>query len=500
MYLLGYDIGSSSIKAALVEASTGSAIAVAQFPDKEMEIIAHEPGWAEQHPETWWENLCQATRKLLQSTNIDPHEISGIGIAYQMHGLVLVDKDQKVLRPSIIWCDSRAVQIGDKAYNDLGADRCLQHLLNSPGNFTASKLKWVKDHEPELFEQVHKIMLPGDYIAMRLTGEINTTVSGLSEGMFWDFKNNQVAEFLLEYYGIDSGTIPEIVPAFSNQGALKSEVVDLLGLKPGILVGYRAGDQPNNAMSLNVLKPGEVAATGGTSGVVFGVVDRPVYDPEMRVNGFAHVNHQTDHPSVGILLCINGAGIQYSWIKQHMAAKDDTYQDMERMASEVPVNSEGLRVIPFGNGSERMLGNKNVGSHLINLQLNRHGASHVYRATLEGIAFSFAYGIEILIEMGLSVEVMKVGNDNLFQSPIFSTTIASLVNCEIQVMETTGAIGAAKAAGIAAGAYRSIEEALGETRVIETFAAAGNTESYLQGFAQWKSDLEHLIRSSPPAA
>ncbi|TDI64754.1 MAG: hypothetical protein E2O88_10995 [Bacteroidetes bacterium] len=242
MYLLGYDIGSSSIKAALVEASTGSAIAVAQFPDKEMEIIAHEPGWAEQHPETWWENLCQATRKLLQSTNIDPHEISGIGIAYQMHGLVLVDKDQKVLRPSIIWCDSRAVQIGDKAYNDLGADRCLQHLLNSPGNFTASKLKWVKDHEPELFEQVHKIMLPGDYIAMRLTGEINTTVSGLSEGMFWDFKNNQVAEFLLEYYGIDSGTIPEIVPAFSNQGALKSEVVDLLGLKPGILVGYRAGD------------------------------------------------------------------------------------------------------------------------------------------------------------------------------------------------------------------------------------------------------------------
>ncbi len=495
MYLLGYDIGSSSIKAALVESESKSVVALVQHPENEMEIISHQEGWAEQHPETWWEHLCQATRKLLQSTNIDLHEIGGIGIAYQMHGLVLVDKDQQVLRPSIIWCDSRAVEIGDQAFNDLGADQCLPHLLNSPGNFTASKLKWVKDHEPGLFEKIHKIMLPGDYIAMRLTGEICTTVSGLSEGMFWDFENNQVAEFLLKYYGIDSGTIPEIVPAFSNQGVLKNEMADLLGLKPGIPVGYRAGDQPNNAMSLNVLKPGEVAATGGTSGVVFGVVDRPVYDPEMRVNGFAHVNHQIDHPSVGILLCINGAGIQYSWMKKHLAAEKTTYRDMERMASEVPVNSEGLRVIPFGNGAERMLGNRNVGSHLINLQLNRHGASHVYRATLEGIAFGFAYGIEVLKEMGLSVAVMKVGNDNLFQSPIFSTSVASLVNCEIQVMETTGAVGAAKAAGIAAGAYKSIEEALGETRVIETFTAAGEMGPYQQGYVLWKSDLERLLKA-----
>ena len=495
MYLLGYDIGSSSIKAALVEVESKAVVVSTQYPETEMEIISHQLGWAEQHPENWWENLCQATRKLLQSTNIDPHEIGGIGIAYQMHGLVLVDKDQKVIRPSIIWCDSRAVQIGDEAFNDLGADQCLPHLLNSPGNFTASKLKWVKDHEPELFEQVHKILLPGDYIAMRLTGEISTTVSGLSEGMFWDFKNNRIADFLLEYYGIDPQTIPEIVPTFSYQGSLQDHVADLLGLKSGIPVGYRAGDQPNNAMSLNVLKPGEVAATGGTSGVVFGVVDSPVYDPEMRVNGFAHVNHQIDHPSVGILLCINGAGIQYSWMKQHLAGEKTSYQDMERMASKVPVNSEGLRVIPFGNGAERMLGNRNVGSHLINLQLNRHGASHLYRATLEGIAFSFAYGIEVLKEIGLSVAVMKVGNDNLFQSPIFSTSVASLVNSEIQVMETTGAVGAAKAAGIAAGAYKSIEEALGETRIVETFVTSGDTEAYQQGFVQWKSDLEHLMRN-----
>ncbi len=495
MYLLGFDIGSSSIKVALVEAKSKSVVAFAQYPETEMEIISHQEGWAEQNPETWWENLCKATRKLLQNTSINPHNIGGIGIAYQMHGLVLVDKHQQVLRPSIIWCDSRAVQIGADAFRNLGVDQCLPHLLNSPGNFTASKLKWVKDHEPELFEQIDKIMLPGDYIAMRFTGEICTTVAGLSEGMFWDFKNNQIAQFLLDYYQIDSQVIPDVVPTISDQGKLKAEVADLLGLKAGIPVGYRAGDQPNNAMSLNVLKPGEIAATGGTSGVVFGIVEHPVYDPKMRVNGFAHVNHQAEHPSIGLLLCINGAGIQYSWMKQYLATKEHTYQDTERLASEVPVNSEGLRIIPFGNGAERMLGNVNVGSQVTNLQLNRHGASHMYRATLEGIAYSFAYGIEVLKEMGLSVAVMKVGNDNLFQSRIFSTTLASLVNSEIQVMETTGAVGAAKAAGIAAGAYDSIEEALGQTKVIETFSAAADTEQYQQGFSLWKSDLEHLMKN-----
>lgn len=494
MYLLGYDIGSSSIKAALVESDSRSAIKVVQSPSDEMEIIAHQAGWAEQDPEVWWHNLCQATRNLLQSTDVDPKDIRGIGIAYQMHGLVLVDKHQKALRPSIIWCDSRAVEIGDRAFDELGKDKCLSHLLNSPGNFTASKLKWVKDNEPEIFEKIHKFMLPGDYIAMRLTGEICTTVSGLSEGIMWDFKKNHTADFLFDYYGLNKETIPEINPTFSNQGVLLEEAAGLLGLKKGIPVGYRAGDQPNNALSLNVLKPGEIAATGGTSGVVFGVVDRPVFDPETRVNGFAHVNHHRKHPSVGILLCINGAGIQYSWLKQNFGYRKTTYQDMETLAMEVAVGSEGLRVIPFGNGAERMLGNRNIGTHLINLQLNRHGNAHVVRATLEGIAFAFAYGIEILKEIGLSVEIIKVGNDNLFQSGIFSTTVATLADCQIQMMKTTGAVGAAKAAGVAAGAYTSVEEALGETRIIETYAAAESAEAFQENFELWKSDLNRIIK------
>ncbi len=493
MYLLGYDIGSSSIKAALVDSSTGKTIGIAQYPESEMDIISRQQGWAEQQPELWWENVGHATKKLLAESGTKPGDIQGIGISYQMHGLVLVDKDQHVLRPSIIWCDSRAVEVGNMAFKDLGEEKCLRHLLNSPGNFTASKLKWVKDNEPNLYEKIDKAMLPGDYIAMKMTGEINTTISGLSEGMFWDFENKDVARFLMENYGISENLIPEIVPTFSNQGTLTVEAAAFLGLKSGIPIGYRAGDQPNNAMSLNVLNPGEVAATGGTSGVVYGVVDQPVIDPQTRVNSFAHVNYTKEESRIGVLLCVNGAGIQYSWIRQMLASDNLSYTDMERMVSSVAVNSDGLRIIPFGNGAERMLQNKDVGGHMVNIQFNRHSKAHFYRAALEGIAYSFIYGVEVMQGMGLNTNVMRVGNDNLFQSKAFSTTIASILDCEIEMIETTGAVGAAKAAGLATGIYASATEAFTDVKVIETYHAEGQKETYRNGYETWKNDLKRIL-------
>ncbi|MCB0554719.1 MAG: carbohydrate kinase [Phaeodactylibacter sp.] len=494
MLLLGYDIGSSSIKAALVEAGAGQAIGVVQHPETEMEIIARQPGWAEQHPEVWWDNLCLATKKLLQQHRVDVAEIKGIGIAYQMHGLVLVDKEHQVLRPSIIWCDSRAVEIGNQAFEAIGSKQCLTHLLNSPGNFTASKLKWVKDNEPQVYERIHKAMLPGDYIAMKLTGEIRTTTSGLSEGILWDFQKDELAKLVLEHYQIDSNLFPPAVPSFSFQGKLSEEAARATGLKAGTAVGYRAGDQPNNALSLNVFRPGEVAATGGTSGVVYGIVDEPVYDPLSRVNGFAHVNHEKDKPRIGILLCINGAGIQYGWVKNQMALEGAHYNDMERIAASTPIGADGLRIIPFGNGAERMLGNLNPGGQANNLQFNRHSRAHFYRASLEGIAFAFAYGIGILKEMGLGLDIIRVGNDNLFQSRIFSTTISSLVDSHIEVISTTGAIGAAKAAGVAIGAYASIEEAMGNNEVVLTYEPASDNGAYGQAYQAWLGDLKKLIQ------
>lgn len=492
-YLIGFDIGSSSIKAALVNADTREIVQVTQYPETEMSVISQFPGWAEQQPETWWDNVCKASRLLINKSGVNAAAIKSIGISYQMHGLVLLGENNEVLRPAIIWSDSRAVEIGRKAFADLGEEKCYSHLLNSPGNFTLSRLKWILDNEPEVYSKLKKFVLPGDYIAMKMTGEVCTTISGISEAILWDFKQEEIAHFLLDYFGIDQRKVADVVPTFSDQGKLHQAAAGQLGLKAGIPVTYRAGDQPNNALSLNVFKPGEVAATGGTSGVVYAVVDHPVSDKQSRINGFAHVNHTPKDPHIGLLLCINGAGSQYSWINKQISDSGTTYNDMEHMISNVPIGSENLRVIPFGNGAERMLDNKVLGSHIINLHFNRHGRAHICRAALEGIAFSFIYGMEILNGLDVKPKVMRVGNDNLFRSAVFSTTISALTGCKIEIIETTGAAGAASASGVATGIYAHAEEALAGVKVASVYDVANADDAYKSAYELWKSDLQKLL-------
>jgi len=489
MFFIGYDLGSSSIKAALVEAKTGRSISVAQYPEKEMSILSVESGWAEQDPELWWTYIGKVTQKLLNQSGVNSSKIKGIGISYQMHGLVIVDKNYEVLRPSIIWCDSRAVEIGNTAFNDIGEDKCVSRLLNSPGNFTLSKLKWVKENEPELFNNVHKLLLPGDFIALKFTGETTTTISGLSEGIMWDFKENNPADWLFDYMGISTDLIPTIVPTFSNQGKVTKIAAKETGLPEGIPVLYRAGDQPNNALSLNVLHPGEIATTGGTSGVVYAVTDNKNTKESLRINNFAHVNYTLEQPRIGKLLNINGAGIQYSWMKQHIASTD-SYNDMNELAANVPVGSDGLRIIPFGNGAERMLNNANNGSAIFNLNFNKHQNQHLFRAALEGIAFAFVYGIDILKEDGVDVTNMRAGNDNLFRSEIFSKTIATLIQSEINIIDTTGAIGAARAAGVSYGDFSTLEEAFSDNEQVLTYHPLNDKQIYLDAYHLWKNDLE----------
>lgn len=478
------------MKAALVDAVSGKTLGLAHAPEQEMPIQSPQPGWAEQHPAQWWEAACAACKKALAQTGINPSDIGGIGIAYQMHGLVCLSRKGEVLRPAIIWCDSRAIAIGEEAFARIGSKKCLTRMLNSPGNFTASKLKWVKDNEPASFDQIHKIMLPGDYIAWRMTGEICSTITGLSEGVLWDFKTNTPSKAVLDAYGIPREMIPDTRPVFSTQGQLTSAAARELGLVAGIPVTYRAGDQPNNAMSLQVLHPGEVAATGGTSGVVYAVSGQPEYDPEMRVNSFAHVNYTVEKPHIGVLLCLNGAGIAYRWVRQHFASPGESYADMERAANTVPVGSEGLIALPFGNGAERMLGNRSLGATFAGLDFNRHEARHFYRAVLEGIAFAFVQGINVMQEMGLSVRVLRVGNDNLFLSDIFSTTIATLTNTRIEMMSTTGAIGAACAAGVAAGAFGCVEEAVRNTNIMRRINPISEKEAMYEAFERWNQKME----------
>lgn len=490
MYLLGYDIGSSSVKASLIDAQNGSCLSSAFYPKKEMPILAQKAGWAEQDPNTWWENLKMATQAVLNDASIDTSDIAGIGISYQMHGLVLVDKNKKLLRPAIIWCDSRAVSYGEKAFHEIGQEYCLSHVLNSPGNFTASKLAWVKENEPKIFDQIDKLMLPGDYIAMRLTGECVTTASGLSEGILWDFNENKPAEFLLDYFGFSSSWIPEILPSFAGQGRLLPSVAEELGLKAGTPVCYRGGDQPNNALSLNVLHPGEIAATAGTSGVVYGVNGHIQYDPLSRVNSFAHVNHRKDQTRIGVLLCINGTGILNAWMKRNSASSAVSYADLNDIAAQSPIGCDGISILPFGNGSERMLENKASACSIHGIQFNRHGQTHLLRAAQEGIVFAFAYGMEIMNGMGIQTKLIRAGNANMFLSPIFRNTLSGLTGAQIELYDTDGSVGAARGAGLGAGIYKSTEEAFASLQKVELIdPVIADKDAYTESFLRWKSYL-----------
>lgn len=487
MYLLGYDIGSSSVKAALVETQTGRIAASAFYPKKEMPINAPQAGWAEQDPDMWWQNLKLATADVLQQTGAKGEDVEAVGISYQMHGLVLVGRDQKPLRPAIIWCDSRAVPYGERALRDLGEDYCLSHLLNSPGNFTASKLAWVRENQPDIFNKVFRFMLPGDYIAMRLTGEMQTTLSGLSEGILWDFRENSIANRLIDYYGIDPTTPCDVVPTFGHQGQIRADVAQEISLRAGTPVTYRAGDQPNNALSLGVMNPGEVAATAGTSGVVYGILDTINYDPKSRVNTFAHVNHCSDEIRLGVLLCINGTGCLNSWMHRNVAP-NLSYSEMNEVAMQTPIGADGLYVLPFGNGSERMLENHNPGCSIHGLNFNVHTQAHLLRAEQEGIAFAFAYGMEVMTGMGMDISKIRAGQANLFLSPLFRQALADTTGATIELCDTDGAAGAARGAGIGAGIYQNADEAMQTLRIVDTIAPR-DAEAYRAAYQQWKSFL-----------
>ena len=489
-YLLGFDVGSSSVKASLVDVESGEIASSAFYPEKEAPIMAVKAGWAEQDPQMWWENAELSLKKVMNETGAKGEDILAIGISYQMHGLVCVDKAHKVLRPSIIWCDSRAVPYGERAFRDLGAELCLGHLLNSPGNFTAAKLAWVKENEPALFDRIDKIMLPGDYIAMKLSGEVKTTISGLSEGMLWDFKTKKPAKFLLDYFGFDENMLADIVSTFAIQSVVSKEAAVELGLKEGTPISYRAGDQPNNAVSLNVFNPGEIASTAGTSGVVYGVLGDVNYDTKSRVNTFAHANYTTELDRLGVLLCINGTGILNAWVHRNITPNMG-YAEMNDMAAGVPIGSEGVKIIPFGNGAERVLENREVGCSVHGLNFNNHNQAHLVRAAQEGIVFSFCYGMEIMQNMGMELNKIHAGRANMFLSPLFRDTLAGVSGATIELYETDGSVGAAKGAGIGAGIYKDNNEAFATLKKLAVIEPdEKKRDEYLNAYAEWKAILK----------
>lgn len=491
MLLLGIDLGTSSIKVSVVDAERQEVVVSASYPEVEADIISPYPGWAEQNPEVWWDHTQKAIQKAHATRKYDPQQIAAIGISYQMHGLTVVDQQQKVLRNSIIWCDSRAVEIGDNAFKALGEEQTLSKHLNSPGNFTASKLAWIKENEPELYRKVSKILLPGDFLTMKLTGEINTTVSALSEGVLWDFRGNKIAEDILQYFGFEKNVIPDLNPVFHHHGTLKPAVADLLELPRHVAVTYKAGDQPNNALSLNVLRKGEVAATAGTSGVIYAVSDDLIYDLRSRVNTFAHVNYLPEHVRTGMLLCINGTGIQNRWIKE-LTGGELSYDALNKIGAQAPAGSRGLKVLPFGNGAERMLENKMLNAHIIDIDFNRHGRAEVVRASQEGIASAFRYGLDIMRETGVHTSVIRAGHANLFLSPLFTHAFVNVTGTAVELYDLDGSVGAALASGVAIGHYKSPEEAVANIKKIDTVEPK-EQHIYEEIYQQWKQTLEKVM-------
>lgn len=490
MLLLGIDVGTSSVKVSIVDGATQKTAASAQYPETEREIISLQPGWAEQSPERWWNDVKEAVKKAHQTGSYNKNDIGAIGISYQMHGLVLLDKECNVLRNSIIWCDSRAVPYGDKAFTAIGSNYCLNHFLNSPGNFTAAKLAWVKDNEPGIFEKIDKVMLPGDFISQRLTGHITTTASALSEGIFWDFSAKALSVELMRYFGFDKSLIPEIQPVFKEHGRLLGTVAKELSLKEGIPVAYKAGDQPNNALSLNVLEPGDVAATAGTSGVIYGVSDSLTYDPQSRVNSFAHVNYSNELTRIGVLLCINGTGIFNRWVKN--LGGNFSYPEMNELASTIKPGSEGLMVLPFGNGSERMLNNKIVGAHINHIDLNKHSNAHILRAAQEGIAFAFRYGLDIMRSNGIKPAVIKAGKANMFLSPVFIEAFVNATKVPVELYNCDGSVGAALGAGIGCGYFSNSNEAFQQREALSMIQPL-QTTLYDELYEKWKEVLGRVL-------
>ncbi len=496
MLLLGIDLGTSFIKVSIVDAVSQQCIASAQYPEVETPIIAKQQNWAEQDPNNWWRNVQQAILKVNNSKKFNPKDIKAIGIAYQMHGLVCVNKNQQSIRNAIIWCDSRAVALGNEAFEAIGKERCLSHVLNTPGNFTASKLAWVKNNEPEVYAQIHNVMLPGDFLAMQFTGTITTTAAALSEGIFWDFKQQEISKDVMVHYGLDVQHLPAIQDVFSSHGTLKKDIADALQLQEGIPVTYKAGDQPNNAFSLNVSKPNEVAATAGTSGVIYGISEKPVYDLQSRVNSFAHVNYTNEQPVTGVLLCINGCGILNRYVKDNYS-NGLSYDEMNAKAANVNIGSDGLNIIPFGNGAERILNNNIVGASFNGIDLTRHSAAHTFRAAQEGIAFAMHYGLNIMKEnCAINATVIRAGYTNMFLSKVFANAFVNINNVPLELYTVDGSIGAALGAGIGAGIYTSIDEACSKLHCIETITPQKEMQvKYAEAYQQWENVLKHILRT-----
>ncbi|WP_339655368.1 FGGY-family carbohydrate kinase, partial [uncultured Salegentibacter sp.] len=347
---------------------------------------------------------------------------------------------------------------------------------------------------PENFKKASIMMLPGDYIAAKLSETPQISTSGLSEAALWDFSKGKLATEVLDKMGLSEDFIPEIVPSFGDQATVSSAIANELGLDPDTKINYRAGDQPNNAFSLNALKPGDIATTAGTSAVMYAVSAENTFDPESRVNTFLHVNNTEKAKHNGVLLCINGSGILYQWLRKIISVGREElipYEKLNEEAAKVEPGSKGLRFYPFGNGVERIFSNKEVNSGIENLNYNIHQPAHLIRSACEGIVFAMNYGFEVMQSIGVEGKVVRAGKDNLFLSPVFREIFVNTTQTTLELYNTSGAEGAARGAAVGYGFYKEFDDAFTSLKCLERMEPDPKlSKQYQEIYQEWKQNIK----------
>jgi xylulokinase len=479
MPILGIDVGTGGTRALVVDQS-GHILAAAT--EEHLPFASPQLGWAEQDPRDWWRAATVAIRKALQLANVSPASIACVGFSGQMHGAVLLDERDEVIRPALIWCDQRTQAQCDELRNIFGERRLIELTCNPPlTNFTLTKMLWVREHEPQNWVRVRKVMLPKDYVRLRLTGESAIDVADASGTLMLNVAKRQWAGEVLEKTGIDGRVLPKLCESPEICGRICDAGARESGLAAGTPVVAGAGDQAAGAVGIGINRPGTVSATIGTSGVVFAATDRPALDPRGRLHTFCHAIPDRWH----VMGVTQAAGLSLRWFRDQLgggeALPGDGYDQMCAAAARVSPGSEGAYWAPYLMGERTPHLDPDARAAFVGLTAS-HTRAHLIRAVLEGVAFSLKDTFTILDEIGVPASQIRLGGGGA-RSAVWRQIQADVFGSVVQILaaEEGAAYGAAILAGVGAACWSSVDEACDAVvHVAARVQPAGKVSSLMQ--------------------
>ncbi len=481
-YSLGIDVGTTSSRALLIDAR-GGVRGSFSAPHQEMQMA--RPLWAEQHPDDWWSATQIAIQGVVRASAVDAKSIVSIGLTGQMHGLVLLDSADKVIRPALIWCDQRSQQQVDFIVGKLGAAAILKATANPMlTGWTLPKLLWIRDYEPEQFARVRKVLLPKDYIRFKLTGEFATDVSDASGTGMFDVVHRRWSEAVVSGLNLDPSILPTAVESSTVTGKVTATAAQITGLSEGTPVVGGAGDQAASAIGNGIVTPGTMSCTLGTSGVVFAYLDKPAYDPQGRVHTFCHALPNVWH----VMGVTQGAGLSLQWFRNRFAPQAQ-YDDLTAEAALAPAGSHGLFWLPYLMGERTPHLDALARACWIGLTA-KHSRADLTRSVLEGVSYSLNDGLQIIRGLGADPAVIRLSGGGA-RSPFWHQLFADIFNVYVAVLETQegSAYGAALLALGGTGEYGSVRELVNAAihEVSGRQPEPASAEAYAKRYAVYRS-------------